>query len=291
MFSKYWEKKTGEIAQINQSHGGSGKQARSVIDGLRADVVSLALAYDIDAISEKGKIIRADWQKQFPRNSSPFGSTIVFLVRNGNPKKILDWKDLTKPGIEIITPNPKTSGGARWNYLAAWGYAMMQNKNDEKKSFEFVRDLYKNVKILDTSSRSASATFLNRDMGDVLLTWENEAFLALRELETKGSAEMIVPSVSIYAEPVVAVVDTNVDKRNTRKISEEYLKFLYSVEAQELAAGNFYRPTNESVLKKYRHVFQQLKLFTIGEIEGTWKKAHAKHFESGMLFDKMYLKK
>lgn len=287
MFTESFEKKTGKKLEINQSHGSSGKQARSVIDGLKADVVSLALAYDIDAISEKGKMIHANWQDQFPQHSSPFGSIILFLVRKKNPKKILDWKDLIKPGIEIITPNPKTSGGGRWNYLAAWGYAMSQNKNDEKKAFDFVKALYKNVKIYDTSSRAASASFLNREMGDVLLTWENEAYLAIQEIQASDSVEIVVPSTSIYTEPVIAIVDANVDNKNTRKISQDYLHSIYSIEAQELAAKNYYRPTNESVKRKYRHRFKELKLFTIRDLEVNWKKAHAKHFASGGLFDQM----
>ncbi|MCC6275579.1 MAG: sulfate ABC transporter substrate-binding protein [Leptospiraceae bacterium] len=291
LFAKYWKEKTGKDIQINQSHGGSGKQARSVIDGLDADVVTLALAHDINVISEKSKLISVDWQKRLPHNSAPYASTIVFMVRKGNPKKILDWNDLIKPEIEIITPNPKTSGGARWNYLAAWGYALKKNRSDETKAKEFVASLYKNVKILDTGARAATATFLNRGLGDVLITWENEAFLSLREFDSKELPEIVVPSISIYAEPPVAIVDINVDKHGTRVVSEEYLKYLYSVDAQELAAQNYYRPVTDSVLKKYKSIFKELKLFTIEEIEGNWKNAHEKHFKSKGLFDKIYLER
>ena len=290
LFAKHWKNKSGKDIEIKQSHGGSGKQARSVIDGLEADVVTLALAYDIDSIVEKSKRLPLDWQKRLTHNSSPYTSTIVFLVRKGNPKGIKDWNDLVKPGVEIITPNPKTSGGARWNYMAAWGYALKQNKNDnsnESKAKEFVTALFKNVKVLDSGARAATTTFVNRKIGDVLLTWENEAYLSLKEAGS-DSVEIIVPSVSIYAEPPVALIDSNVDKHKTREVSEEYLKYLYSPEAQELAAKNFYRPTLYSVLKKYKSTFKDVKLFTIEEIAGGWKKAQEKHFSDKGLFDQIY---
>jgi sulfate transport system substrate-binding protein len=294
LFAKHWKSKSGKEIEINQSHGGSGKQARSVIDGLEADVVTLALAYDIDSISEKSKRLPTDWQKRLTHNSSPYTSTIVFLVRKGNPKGIKDWGDLIKPGVEIITPNPKTSGGARWNYMAAWGYALKQNKNNamaESKAKEFVTALFKNVKILDSGARGATTTFVNRKMGDVLIAWENEAYLSLKEADQKDPIEIIVPSISIYAEPPVALVDANVDKHKTREVSEEYLKYLYSPEAQELAAKNFYRPTLDSVLKKYKSTFKDVKLFTIDEIAGGWKKAQEKHFSDKGLFDQIYSNK
>ena len=294
LFAKYWKNKSGKEIDIKQSHGGSGKQARSVIDGLEADVVTLALAYDIDSISDKSKRLPPDWQKRLTRNSSPYSSTIVFLVRKGNPKGIKDWNDLIKPGVEIITPNPKTSGGARWNYMATWGYALKGNKNSttaEMKAKEFVTALFKNVKILDSGARGATTTFVNRKIGDVLIAWENEAYLSLKEAGTNDPVEIIVPSISIYAEPPVALIDANVDKHKTREVSEEYLKYLYSPEAQELAAKNFYRPTLESVLKKYKSTFKEVKLFTIDEIAGGWKKAQEKHFSDKGLFDQIYSNK
>lgn len=294
LFAKYWKTKSGNDIEIKQSHGGSGKQARSVIDGLEADVVTLALAYDIDSISEKSKRLPLDWQKRLTHNSSPYTSTIVFLVRKGNPKGIKDWNDLIKPGVEIITPNPKTSGGARWNYMAAWGYALKTNKNDanaEQKAREFVTALFKNVKVLDSGARGATTTFVNRKIGDVLINWENEAYLSLKEADPKDPIEIIVPSMSIYAEPPVALIDVNVDKHKTREVSEEYLKYLYSPEAQELAAKNFYRPTLDSVLKKYKSTFKDVKLFTIEEIAGGWKKAQEKHFSDKALFDQIYSNK
>ncbi len=294
LFAKYWKTKSGKDIEIKQSHGGSGKQARSVIDGLEADVVTLALAYDIDSISEKSKRLPLDWQKRLTHNSSPYTSTIVFLVRKGNPKGIKDWNDLIKPGVEIITPNPKTSGGARWNYMAAWGYALKTNKNDanaEQKAREFVTALFKNVKVLDSGARGATTTFVNRKIGDVLINWENEAYLSLKEADPKDPIEIIVPSMSIYAEPPVALIDVNVDKHKTREVSEEYLKYLYSPEAQELAAKNFYRPTLDSVLTKYKSTFKDVKLFTIEEIAGGWKKAQEKHFSDKALFDQIYSNK
>jgi sulfate/thiosulfate-binding protein len=285
-FAAYWEKKTGQPVTIKQSHGGSGKQARSVIDGLEADVVTLALAYDIDAIAEKG-IIAKDWQKRLEQNSSPYTSTIVFLVRKGNPKGIKDWDDLVKPGVSVITPNPKTSGGARWNYLAAWGYALAQNNNDEAKAKEFVSRLYQNVPVLDSGARGSTTTFVERGIGDVLIAWENEAFLAVNELG-KDKFEIVVPSLSILAEPPVAVVDKVVDNRGTREVAEAYLKYLYTEEAQELAAKHYYRPRLESVAKKYAGQFPSLKLFTIDELFGGWQNAHNKHFADGGVFDQIY---
>src|SRR5260221_5078652 len=268
-FAKQWEAKTGNKVTIRQSHGGSGKQARTVIDGLTADVVTLALAYDIDQIAAKAKLLPADWQKRLPHNSSPYTSTIAFLVRKGNPKHIKDWDDVAKPGISVITPNPKTSGGARWNYLAAWGYALKNYGNDEAKAREFVAKIYKNVPVLDSGARGSTTTFVERGIGDVLLAWENEAFLAVKELGP-DKFEIVVPSVSILAEPPVAVVDKVVDKRGTRAVAEAYLQYLYSPEAQELEAKNFYRPRLEAVAAKYAANFPQIPLFTIDAEFGGW---------------------
>jgi len=284
-FVKHWREKTGEEVTIRQSHGGSGKQARSVIDGLPADVVTLALAYDIDAIAAKSGLITKDWQKRLPADSSPYTSTIVFLVRKGNPKNIHDWDDLVKSGVSVITPNPKTSGGARWNYLAAWGYAL-KKYDGEEKAREFVGKLYKNVPILDTGARGATITFTERGIGDVLLAWENEALLAVSDLG-KDKFEIVVPSVSILAEPPVAVVDKNVDKKSTRAVAEEYLRYLYSSEAQGLAAKNFYRPTDVKIAAAYKDKFPKLKLFTIADLGG-WKSAEEKHFADGGVFDQLY---
>lgn len=286
-FEKYWQKKSGETVVIKQSHGGSGKQARAVIDGLGADVVTLALAYDIDEIHDKAKLIPENWQKRLPHNSSPYTSTIVFLVRKGNPKHIKDWGDLVKPGVSIITPNPKTSGGARWNYLAAWGYALKLQGGNEAKAKEFVTRLYKNVPVLDSGARGATNTFVQRGLGDVLLAWENEAFLAVNELG-KDKFEIVVPSVSILAEPPVTVVDKVVDKKGTRKVAEEYLKYLYSPEGQEIAAKNYYRPRDQKVAAKYAKAFPKVKLFTIDEIFGGWRKAQKTHFADGGVFDQIY---
>lgn len=288
-FAADWEKKTGQKVTIKQSHGGSGKQARSVIDGLEADVVTLALAYDIDAIAEKG-LIAQDWQKRLEHNSSPYTSTIVFLVRKGNPTGIKDWNDVVKPGVSVITPNPKTSGGARWNYLAAWGYALKQNNGDEAKAKEFVTQLFKNVPVLDSGARGATTTFVERGIGDVLLAWENEAFLAVNELG-KDKFEIVVPSLSILAEPPVSVVDKTVDKRGKRELAEAYLQYLYSEEGQELAAKSYYRPRLDSVAKKYASQFPTLELFTIDEVFGGWKNAHNVHFADGGIFDQIYLPK
>ncbi|MFD0769624.1 sulfate ABC transporter substrate-binding protein [Bacillus sp. CGMCC 1.60114] len=287
-FAKYWKEKSGETVTVKQSHGGSGSQARSVIDGLEADVVTLALAYDIDAISKK-KLLSEDWQKRLPNNSTPYTSTIVFLVRKGNPKGIKDWDDLTKKGVSVITPNPKTSGGARWNYLAAWGYALKKHNNSEEKAKEFVSQLYKNVEVLDSGARGSTTTFVEKGIGDVLIAWENEALLSQKELG-KDKFEIVTPSISILAEPPVAVVDKVVDKKGTRKVAEEYLKYLYTEKGQEIAAKNFYRPRDQKVAEKYTSQFPKLQLFTVDEVFGGWKKAQETHFKDGGVFDKIYQK-
>ncbi|ARJ67762.1 sulfate transporter subunit [Magnetospirillum sp. ME-1] len=288
-FIKQWKAKSGEDLKINQSHGGSGKQARSVIDGLEADVVTLALAYDIDAIADKAKLLDRGWQKRLSYNSAPYTSTIVFLVRKGNPKQIKDWGDLVKPGVSVITPNPKTSGGARWNYLAAWGYALDRNNNDAAKAQDFVAALFKNVPVLDSGARGSTVTFAQRGLGDVLLAWENEAHLALKEF---GSGfEIVTPSLSILAEPPVAVVDKVVDKRGTRAVAQAYLDFLYTPEAQEIIARNFYRPRDPEVVKKTAATFAPVKLFTIDDVFGGWTKAQTEHFSDGGVFDRITAKK
>jgi sulfate/thiosulfate-binding protein len=284
-FAKQWHEKTGDTVDIQQSHGGSGKQARSVIDGLEADVVTLALAYDIDAIADKAKLIDKDWQKRLPDNSTPYTSTIVFLVRKGNPKGIKDWDDLVKPGVSVVTPNPKTSGGARWNYLAAWGYALKKNNNDQAKAKEFVTKLFQNVKILDTGARGATTTFVQRGIGDVLIAWENEAFLSLKESGDKF--ELVAPSISILAEPPVAVVDKVAKRHGTEAAAKAYLEFLYSPEGQEIAAKNFYRPRSEAVAQKYADKFPKLTLFTIDEVFGGWQKAQKTHFDNDGIFDQI----
>jgi len=285
-FAKDWKAKTGDNVKIKQSHGGSGKQGRAVIDGLEADVVSLALAYDIDAIAEK-KLLSPDWQKKLPHNSTPYTSTIVFLVRKGNPKGIKDWNDLVKPGVAVITPNPKTSGGARWNHLAAYGYALRQPGGTEASAKDFLGKLYKNVPVLDSGARGATTTFVERGIGDVLIAWENEALLAIKELgPTKF--DIIAPSVSILAEPPVAVVDKVVDKRGTRKVAEAYLNFLYTDAAQEIIAKNYYRPAVEKEAKKYASQFPAVKLFTIADVAGDWTKAQKVHFSDGGVFDQIY---
>jgi sulfate/thiosulfate transport system substrate-binding protein len=284
-FIKYWKAKTGQTVAIRQSHGGSGGQARAVIDGLDADVVTLALAYDVDAIAKSG-LIRPDWQKRLAQNASPYTSTIVFLVRKGNPKGIRDWNDLLKPGVQIITPNPKTSGGARWNYLAAWGYALKQPGGTDAKARQFVTDLYKKVPVLDSGARGATTTFVQRGLGDVLLAWENEAYLALDE--APGTLEIIVPSVSILAEPPIAVVDRVVDKKGTRAIAEAYLQYLYSPEGQEIAAKRHYRPRDAAVAAKYSGSFAKVALFTIDELFGGWDKTQQKHFADRGVFDQIY---
>ena len=288
-FAKHWQAKTGDKLTIKQSHGGSGKQARSVIDGLTADVVTLALSYDIDEISSKGRLIPKDWQARLPNNSSPYTSTIVFLVRKGNPKGIKDWNDLTKTGVSVITPNPKTSGGARWNYLAAWAYAKKQNGSDEAKTKEFVSKLFKNVPVLDTGARGSTTTFVERGIGDVLLAWENEAFLAQKELGV-GKFEIVVPSLSILAEPPVTVVDKFAKKHGTEAVSKAYLEYLYTEEGQEIAAKNYYRPTLASVAKKYESQFPKVKLVQIDQEFGGWQKAQKTHFSDGGTFDQIYQK-
>ena len=288
-FAKHWQAKTGDKLTIKQSHGGSGKQARSVIDGLTADVVTLALSYDIDEISSKGRLIPKDWQARLPNNSSPYTSTIVFLVRKGNPKGIKDWNDLTKTGVSVITPNPKTSGGARWNYLAAWAYAKKQNGGDEAKTKEFVSKLFKNVPVLDTGARGSTTTFVERGIGDVLLAWENEAFLAQKELGV-GKFEIVVPSLSILAEPPVTVVDKFAKKHGTESVAKAYLEYLYTEEGQEIAAKNYYRPTLASVAKKYEAQFPKVKLVQIDQEFGGWQKAQKTHFSDGGTFDQIYQK-
>ncbi len=285
-FAKYWQAKSGDKVTINQSHGGSGRQARSVIDGQQADVVTLALAYDIDAIAEKGKLLPADWQKRLPNNSCPYTSAIVLLVRKGNPKGIRDWDDLVKPGVSVITPNPKTSGGARWNYLAAWGYALKKSGNDATQAREFVSRLFKNVPILDSGARAATTTFVQRGIGDVLIAWENEALLSLQE-SGKGEFQIIVPSLSILAEPPVAWVDKVIDKRGTREVARAYLEYLYTPEGQEIAARHYYRPRLEAVAKKHAGTFPQVNLFTIDEVFGGWQKAQKTHFAEGGVFDQI----
>ncbi|HXV22341.1 MAG TPA: sulfate ABC transporter substrate-binding protein [Desulfuromonadales bacterium] len=286
-FAREWQKKSGDTVTVQQSHGGSGKQARAVIDGLEADVVTLALAGDLDAIADKAKLIPAEWQKRLPHNSSPYTSTIVFLVRKGNPKGIKDWNDLVRPGVSVITPNPKTSGGARWNYLAAWGYALKQNKGDEAKAKEFVAALFKNVPVLDSGARGSTTTFVQRGLGDVFISWENEAFLAIKEFGA-DKFEIVAPSLSILAEPPVTVVDKVVDKRGTRQVAEAYLEYLYSPEGQEIAGRNFYRPRLEAAAKKYEKQFPKINLLTIDEVFGGWKKAQQTHFNDGGVFDQIY---
>ena len=289
-FAKYWKAKTGDNVKVQQSHGGSGKQARAVIDGLEADVTTLALSYDVDQLYEKGRLIPADWQKRLNHNSSPYTSTIVFLVRKGNPKKIKDWDDLIKPGISVITPNPKTSGGARWNYLAAWAYALKQNNNDEAKAKDFVAKLFKNAPILDSGARGSTTTFIERGIGDVLITWENEAFLAKKELGP-DKVEIVVPSLSILAEPPVTVVDKFAKKHGTEKVAQAYLEYLYSEEGQDIAGKNFYRPTLDSVAKKYATQFPKINLVKIDDVFGGWQKAQKTHFNDGGVFDEIIVKK
>ncbi len=284
-FAKHWKAQGGDNLTVRQSHGGSGKQARSVIDGLEADVVTLALAYDIDEIAQRN-LLPKNWQQRLSNNASPYTSTIVFLVRKGNPKGIKDWYDTVRPGVEVITPNPKTSGGARWNYLAAWAYALKQPGGDDAKAREFVKRLYGNVKVLDSGARGSTTTFVERGIGDVLLAWENEAFLAVKELGP-DKVEIVVPSLSILAEPPVSVVDKVVDKRGTRKVAEAYLQYLYSPEGQEIAAQNYYRPRDPKVAAKYAKSFVPVKLFAIDEVFGGWAKAQALHFSDGGVFDQI----
>jgi len=300
-FAKYWKAKTGETIKINQSHAGSGAQARSVIDGLRADVVTLALAADVDALYERAKLLPQDWQKRLPDNSAPYTSTIVFLVRKGNPKGIKDWDDLVKPGISVITPNPKTSGGARWNYLAAWGYALKKNNGDEAKAREFITALFKNVPVLDSGARGATTTFVKAGVGDVLLAWENEALSSLEPKEkNKESAqnkdsdkeefEIVLPSISVLAEPTVSVVDKNVKRNGTEAVAKAYLDYLYSDEGQDIVGKNFYRPHGTAAAAKYAHQFPQLELLTIDRDFGGWTKAQKTHFADGGVFDQIYIK-
>jgi sulfate transport system substrate-binding protein len=284
-FAAKFKAQTGKTVEIKQSHGGSGKQARSVIDGLAADVVTLALAYDIDEIAGRG-ILAKDWQKKLPQNASPYTSTIVFLVRKGNPKNVKDWDDLVKPGLKVITPNPKTSGGARWNYLAAWGYAQKKYGSQEKAR-ELVQKLYKNVPVLDTGARGSTVTFVERNVGDVLIAWENEAFLSINEFG-KDKFEIVVPSLSILAEPPVAVVDKVVDRKGTRAVAEDYLKFLYTAEGQEIAGRNYYRPRDPAVAGKLEDRFPNLELLTVDQAFGGWRKAQSDHFNDGGVFDAIY---
>jgi len=287
-FIANWKKISGEDLAIKQSHGGSGKQARAVLDGLDADVVTLALAYDIDVLADKG-LVSKDWQKKFKDNSSPYTSTIVFLVRKGNPKGIKDWNDLIKPGVEVITPNPKTSGGARWNYLAAWAYALKQPGGNDVKAKEFVKKLFANVKVLDSGARGSTTTFSERGIGDVLIAWENEAYLAVKELGP-DKFEIVTPSISILAEPPVAVVDKVVDKRGTRKVATAYLEQLYTPAGQEIAAQNYYRPRDPKVAAKYANQFAKVKLVTIDQVFGGWQKAQKTHFNDGGVFDEIIVK-
>lgn len=286
-FARHWKETTGEEIEINQSHGGSGKQARAVIDGLDADVVTLALAYDVDALSEKASLIPKNWQTRLPQNSSPYTSTIVFVVRKGNPRGVKDWDDLAKPGISVITPNPKTSGGARWNYLAAWGY-VLKNGGDEAKAKEFLATIFKNVPVLDSGARGSTTTFVERGIGDVLISWENEAYLIVNDFG-RGKYEIVTPPVSILAEPPVTVVDKVASRRGTRAAAEEYLKYLYSDEGQEIAAKHYYRPRNETTAAKYAGQFASVSLFTIDELFGGWQKAQKTHFSDKGVFDQIIM--
>ena len=284
-FAKYWKGKSGQDVRVRQSHGGSGAQARAVIDGLDADVVTLALAYDVDAIAQSGLVDRG-WQKRLPQNSAPYTSTIVFLVRKGNPKGIKDWGDLVRPGVQVITPNPKTSGGARWNYLAAWEYAKRRNGGNDAKAKEFITALFKNVPVLDSGARGATTTFVQRGIGDVLLAWENEAYLALAE--EKDKVEIVTPSISILAEPPVTVVDKVVARKGTKAVAEAYLQFLYSPDGQEIAAKNHYRPRDAKIAAKYASRFAKVQLFTIDQAFGGWQAAQKAHFADGGTFDQIY---
>lgn len=284
-FSKYWQAKTGDTVTVRQSHGGSGKQATSVINGIEADVVTLALQSDVDAIAERGRINK-DWITRLPDNSAPYTSTIVFLVRKGNPKGIHDWSDLIKPGVSVITPNPKTSGGARWNYLAAWGYALHHNNNDKTKATDFLRALFKNVEVQDSGARGATNTFVERGIGDVLISWENDAQLADKVLG-KGKFEVVYPSESILAEPSVSVVDKVVDKRGTREVADAYLKYEYSPEGQTIAAENYYRPRDPAIAKKFAAQFPAIKLYTVEQVAGGWTAAQKDHFANGGVYDEI----
>jgi len=287
IFAAYWQAKTGQKVTINQSHGGSGKQARAVIDGLQADIVTLALAYDIDAIADKAKLLPKDWQSRLPNNSAPYTSTIVFLVRKGNPKGVKDWDDLVKAGVSVITPNPKTSGGARWNYLAAWGYALKHNGNDDAKAKAFVAKLFANVPVLDSGARGSTTTFIQRGIGDVAISWENEAFLTVNEIG-KDQFEVVVPTLSILAEPTVALVDKVAAKKGTTEVAKAYLEFLASEQGQEVAAKHYYRPRSPAIAAKYEKQFPRLELIIIDEVFGGWQKAQKAHFEDGGTFDQIY---
>jgi sulfate transport system substrate-binding protein len=287
-FAKHWKDKTGERLTIRQSHGGSSAQARKVIDGLEADVVTLALAYDVDALADKG-LVPKGWQGRLPKNSSPYTSTLAFLVRKGNPKGIKDWDDLVKPGVAVITPNPKTSGVARWNYLAAWGYALIKGERDEAKARQFIARLYKNVPVLDSGARGATTTFIERGIGDVLINWENEILLAGKELG-QDKFDIVVPPTSILAEPTVSVVDKVVDKRGTRKVAQAYLEYLYSPEGQEIAGKHYYRPSDTGAAAKFASRFPAVKLFTLADVAGDWRTANKVHFADGGVFDQIYLK-
>jgi sulfate/thiosulfate transport system substrate-binding protein len=285
-FARYWRARTGQQVTIRQSHGGSGSQARAVLDGLQADVVTLALGYDVDALANVGRLVPRNWQTRLPQNSAPYTSTIVFLVRRGNPKRIRDWADLVRQGVSVVTPNPKTSGGARWNYLAAWGYALRASNNDQARARDFVTRLFRNVPVLDTGARGATTTFVERGIGDVLIAWENEALLALRE--NRGEFEIVVPSLSILAEPPVTVVDRVVDRRGTRAVAQAYLQWLYSDEGQEIAARWFYRPRSAAVAARHARQFPQVRLFTLAEVFGSWQNAQRTHFADGGVFDQIY---
>jgi sulfate/thiosulfate-binding protein len=289
-FARHWEATQGVKLSVKQSHGGSGKQARAVIDGLDADVVTLALAYDVDMLHDKGSLIPKDWQTRLPNNSSPYTSTIVFVVRKGNPQGIRDWEDLVRPGISVVTPNPKTSGGARWNYLAAWGHALRKEGGDETKAREFVTSLYRNVPVLDSGARGSTTTFAERGLGDVLIAWENEALLLTNEVD-KEKFEIVIPSDSILAEPPVTLVDKNVDRRGTRAVAEAYLKYLYSEEGQEIAAKHHYRPSAQAFSARFADRFPAISLFTLHEVFGGWRKAQSTHFDDGGVFDQIYTPK
>ena len=286
-FAKYWKARTGQSVTVNQSHGGSGKQARAVIDGLEADVVTLALAYDVDAIHEKAGLIPKDWQSRLPHNSAPYISTVGFLVRKGNPKGIKDWDDLVRPGVSVISPNPKTSGVGRWNYLAAWGYALRRKDGVESKAKDFVTRLYRNVPVLDSGARGATTTFIERGIGDVLVNWENEILLVGKDLGA-GKFEIVVPSTSILTEPTVSIVDKVVNKRGTREVAQAYLEYLYTKEGQEIAARHYYRPRDPEVAARYARQFPNVTLFTIDEVFGGWQKAQKTHFADGGVFDQIY---
>jgi sulfate transport system substrate-binding protein len=285
-FSNYWQGKTGDAVTIQLSNGGSSKQARSVITGLEADVVTLALAYDIDAIAEQSRLLPADWQKRLPHNSSPYTSTIIFLVRKGNPKEIKDWDDLVKPGVSVVTPNPKTSGSARWNYLGAWGFEYLRTGKDESRARDFIKRLYKNVPVLDTGARGATTTFVERGIGDVLINWENEILLGAKELGA-DRFDIVIPSISILCEPTVSLVDRNARKHGTEAVANAYLEYLYTPEGQEIAAKHYFRPQNKELLDKYARQFPAVKLFTLADVAGDWQKAQRSHFRDGGVFDQI----